>query len=164
MDKYDIHQNLIGSCFLPASLVLAYEEHLKGGVRIHFIKGEFLFREGDIPQGLYYLERGEIILTTQGGTEMEQYNKILKAGEIIGFNALLKSKNYSYSAIVNKDSTLIFIPNKNFKEILNNHENGLIEYNQSPFFSYIRLWLSKIIDSAIMRIFELDKKQLDTSF
>jgi len=141
MNKYDIHQNLIGSCFLPTSLVFACEEHLKGGVRIHFTKGEYLFRKGDIPQGLYYIERGEIKLSTQGGTAMDQINKILKAGEIIGFNDLLKLVNYSYSAIVNKDSTLIFIPNKDFKEILNINEKGLIECDQSPFFTFMKSWL-----------------------
>lgn len=99
-------------------LTLGLEYVKRGFKKLFYHKGEILIQEGKDPEGLYFLEEGQIKLYRYGRDGQEQIIKIAHAGDIIGFNTLLKDTSYHYSASIIEDATLTFIPKQDFLEHL----------------------------------------------
>jgi CRP/FNR family transcriptional regulator len=83
-----------------------------------FKKGEAIFREGARPAGVYCVNFGKIKLSKHGADGKEQIIRLLKAGDPIGYRALLGGENYSSSAIAIEESGVCFIPRELFIGIL----------------------------------------------
>ena len=77
-------------------------------------KGEIIFKEGSFASGVYCINSGKIKVSMLGDEGREQIVRLAKAGDIIGYKALLSSVRYSASAVAIDDSNVCFIPREAF--------------------------------------------------
>ncbi len=81
-------------------------------------KGELIFKEGSRPHGVYCVNFGKIKLSKKGDDGKEQIIRLVKAGDPLGYRALLSGDGYSSSAVAIEDSGVCFIPKELFLGIL----------------------------------------------
>jgi CRP-like cAMP-binding protein len=81
-------------------------------------KGEFIFKEGTRPHGIFCVNRGKIKLSKLGDDGKEQIIRLVKPGDPLGYRALLSGDLYSSSAIAIEDSGVCFVPKDLFMGIL----------------------------------------------
>ena len=81
-------------------------------------KGQVLFNEGAYPFGVYCINEGKIKLSHQGDDGKEQIIRLLKAGDVLGYRALLSGDRYSASAVALEDTQICFIPKELFVNML----------------------------------------------
>ena len=61
-------------------------------------KGEVLFRQGTVPQGLYVVMQGKVKKYHMNGKGKEQIIYVANPGELLGYHAILSSERYPDSA------------------------------------------------------------------
>lgn len=99
------HQNQI----ISAAEELPYEI-------VELEEGDVLFSEGEIPQGLYYVERGCLKMVTKrqqarGRTTTSEYvTKLVSPGEYFGYKALVRGSPHHGSARAVTSSTVWMYP------------------------------------------------------
>jgi len=81
-------------------------------------KGQVIFHEGAHPFGVYCINSGKIKLSHSGDDGREQIVRLVKAGDIMGYKALLSSERYTATAVALEDSSICFIPKDLFMSIL----------------------------------------------
>lgn len=81
-------------------------------------KGEYIFKEGTRPYGVFCVNRGKIKLSKLGDDGKEQIIRLVKPGDPLGYRALLSGDLYNSSAIAIEDSGVCFIPKELFLGIL----------------------------------------------
>lgn len=81
-------------------------------------KGEYIFKEGTRPHGVYCVNRGKIKLAKLGEDGKEHIIRLVKPGDPLGYRSLLSGDRYNASAIVLEDSGVCFIPRELFMGIL----------------------------------------------
>jgi CRP/FNR family transcriptional regulator, polysaccharide utilization system transcription regulator len=86
------------------------EKHLS---LAQFKKNEFLFKEGDKPNGLLMLVNGKVKIFKEGVGGREQIIRMVKPMGIIGFRALFAEENHIASAVTLEES-LICTANSGF--------------------------------------------------
>jgi CRP-like cAMP-binding protein len=109
---------------LTSVLAKAKPEHLEE-INIQKVcniykRGQTIFNEGSQPFGVYCISSGKIKLSHIGDDGKEQITRLLKAGDIIGYRALLSGDRYGGSAIALEDTHVCFIPKELFLSILKN--------------------------------------------
>lgn len=90
-------------------------------------KGETIFKEGTRPHGIFCVNYGKIKLSKMGDDGKEQITRLVKAGDPLGYRALLSGDTYSSSAIAIEDSGVCFIPKELFMSILQKDTNMSLE-------------------------------------
>lgn len=97
-----------------------------------------IFREGEYPNHLYFIESGKIksIKTNEDGKEL--ITSIYSAGEFFGYEALLENKDHPDSAEAMEDSYIISIPRDEFNE--------LVYTNREVAKKFIELLSNKVTD------------------
>lgn len=90
-------------------------------------KGEYIFKEGTMPHGVFCVNKGKIKLSKQGIDGKEQIIRLIKAGDPLGYRSLLSGDRYSASAIAIEDSGVCFIPKELFLGILNKDSSLTME-------------------------------------
>lgn len=103
-------------------------------------KGEHLFFEDNIPQGIYCINSGVVKLVKTNNDGKEQILRFAIAGDFLGYRALIADEPLVASAICLEDTNCCFIPQKIFMELLGentsiakdllkslSHELGLVE-------------------------------------
>lgn len=81
-------------------------------------KGEYIFKEGTRPYGVFCVNIGKIKLSKLGDDGKEQIIRLVKLGDPLGYRALLSGDLYNSSAIALEDSGVCFIPKELFLGIL----------------------------------------------
>ncbi|SEW12395.1 CRP/FNR family transcriptional regulator, anaerobic regulatory protein [Chitinophaga arvensicola] len=81
-------------------------------------KGQVIFHEGAYPFGVYCVNDGKIKLSHSGDDGREQIVRLIKAGDIMGYKALLSNERYTATAMALEDSSICFIPKDLFLSIL----------------------------------------------
>lgn len=81
-------------------------------------KGQVIFHEGAYPFGVYCINDGKIKLSHSGDDGREQIVRLIKAGDIMGYKALLSNERYTATATALEDSSICFIPKDLFLNIL----------------------------------------------
>ncbi len=82
----------------------------------NFSEGDFLFREGETPKGLYFVHSGCVKMISKRQKSRgrlpapEFINKIVGAGDFFGFKALVKNSTYNFSAKAVKPSVVYIYP------------------------------------------------------
>ena len=69
-------------------------------------KGDVLFSEGGIPRGVFFLHSGLIKIIKYGNEGKEQIIEIAKAGDLVGFRAMLSDKAYNVDAELLEDACI----------------------------------------------------------
>jgi CRP-like cAMP-binding protein len=77
-------------------------------------KGQRIFQEGAPSLGLHCVSQGKIKVTKTGGDGKEQIVRLVKGGDMLGFQALLTEAKYSTSAVALEDCVVCFIPRADF--------------------------------------------------
>jgi CRP-like cAMP-binding protein len=81
-------------------------------------KDEIIFREGTIPTGIFYIEKGRAKKYKIDNFEKEQIFYIAGAGELIGYHAVLSLEKYPDSAKALEDCSISFIPKEHFLDFI----------------------------------------------
>lgn len=84
-----------------------------------FKAGDYVFREGEKPKGIYRVKKGKVkkLAQTNFGTQHIFY--LCKEGEFLGYHAVLSEEMYPDSAIALVDSEIDFIPESDFIKAVN---------------------------------------------
>lgn len=83
-----------------------------------FKKGEYIFREGSEPKGLYCIHDGNVKITKSSEDGNEQIVRLAKNGHIIGYRALLCKDVYQASAVALEDTHVCFYNKDLYFEML----------------------------------------------
>ena len=81
-------------------------------------KGEYIFKEGFKPYGVFCVNIGKIKLVRTGDDGREQIIRLVKPGDPMGYRSLLSGEHYQASAIALKNCGVCFIPKELFLDIL----------------------------------------------
>ena len=82
-------------------------------------KNQVIFHEGTRPLGVFCINSGKVKIYKTGAEGKDQIIKILKSGDLMGYRAMLSEDQYPVSAETLEESSLCFIPKKDFIEVLN---------------------------------------------
>ena len=88
---------------------------------ILYKKGQTLYYEGTRPMGLFCINSGKVKVYKITSDGKEQILNLAKAGDFIGYRALISEEFYSASATVIEEGAICYIPKSDFLEILNNN-------------------------------------------
>jgi len=77
-------------------------------------KGDTIFREGTVPNGIYYIKSGKAKKYKIDKEGREQIIYVANSGELIGYHAVLADDRYTDSAATLEESVISFIPRENF--------------------------------------------------
>ncbi|GAA0562738.1 Crp/Fnr family transcriptional regulator [Chitinophaga japonensis] len=114
IDKWNFKsQSILNN--LPAA---EYEQLCAHMMEQEYKKGEILFREGTVPQGIFFIKRGKVKKYQVDRDGKEQIFYVANSGELIGYHAILTNERYPDSAAVLEDSTIACIPKEDFLEAL----------------------------------------------
>ena len=81
-------------------------------------KGQVLFHEGTRPLGIYCINAGKVKVYQIGTDGKEQILRISKAGDMLGYKALIADEFYPVAAETLEDCTICFISKQSFLETL----------------------------------------------
>lgn len=81
-------------------------------------KGEYIFKEGTRPHGVFCVNHGKIKLSKLGDDGKEQIIRLVKPGDPLGYKDLLSDDKYNASAVALEDSGVCFIPRELFLSII----------------------------------------------
>ena len=83
-----------------------------------FLKGETLFIEGTPVKGLIFIYAGKVKIYKKGPDGAEEILRIARKGDFLGYSKLVKDSRFGASAEVLEDTLIIFIPKKEFLDVL----------------------------------------------
>ena len=83
-------------------------------------KGEQIFREGAVPSGIFYIQKGKVKKYKLDRNGREQIIYVANTGELIGYHAILAEERYSDSATTIEECSIAFIPKEDFLDTLQN--------------------------------------------
>lgn len=86
-----------------------------------FKKGDYIFKEGETPKGLYCISTGKIKLVKRGSNGKEQIVRLSKSGDTLGYRSLIAQDTYAASAIALENCDVCFVPKDDFIDLLNNN-------------------------------------------
>jgi CRP-like cAMP-binding protein/ActR/RegA family two-component response regulator len=84
----------------------------------HFRKKDLVFREGDAPRWLYYLESGQVKIFKTSDDGRELIVQVANPGDYLGYLALLKNDRYPESAAALEESTIRLVPKEDFNTLI----------------------------------------------
>jgi CRP-like cAMP-binding protein len=93
----------------------------------NYKKGQYIFNENGLPQGLFCVNQGKIKLSKTGFDGKEQILRLAKTGDVLGYRALLSNERYHCSAIAVEDSSICIIDKSFFRQSVNSNHKLLFE-------------------------------------
>lgn len=75
-------------------------------------KGQSLFTQGNHPNGIFCISKGNIKLTSTGSDGKESIVRIVRAGDILGHRSLFTDEDYGKTAVAMEDTEVCFIDKK----------------------------------------------------
>lgn len=84
----------------------------------YFKKGEFLFKEGSIPQNVICIHEGHVKVYKMGSDGKEQVVYLCKSGDLIGWQQLFNDAPYSASSVALDQVMVSLIPRDKFIEVV----------------------------------------------
>jgi len=82
-----------------------------------FKRGQLLLHEGGRPHGVFCIKSGKVKVFKLGSQGREQITTVLKAGDLIGYRAMLSDSQYHVSVEALEDTVACHIPKESFLEI-----------------------------------------------
>jgi CRP-like cAMP-binding protein len=90
-------------------------------------KNEHLYRQFDPIKGIYYLVTGKIKVVQKDKDEKYRVLHTIKAPDMIGLSSILCDEFHTNSAYSVEESNILFIPKKDFMEVLNKNKQIAID-------------------------------------
>ncbi len=95
----------------------------KNRSKLFFKKGDVIFKEEEIPSGLYCLNAGKVKLVKDGKIEDEFIVGLTKPVDFLGFDNLMSNTPYNYTAIAIEEVSICVIKKENLFEVISNNPN-----------------------------------------
>lgn len=86
-------------------------------------KKENIYREGDYPRGMYYVNKGKVKIFKVHDYGKELIISLLTAGDFFGYTSLLEDKDYTENAQTMEDSEITFIAREEFFNLVYNNRD-----------------------------------------
>jgi len=115
----------------------------------NYKKGSNIFNQGAYPHGLFCIKEGKVKVYQNGDEGKEQIVRLAKAGDILGYRALLSGDSYSCSAESIDDAQVCYIPKQDFLNLLS---------SSGPLSMQIMKLLSEDLKKAEHKITDLAQK------
>ena len=158
--KIDIRKFDFASDKILSSLSVAEKTLFLGHTEpLSFKKGKLIFYEGGIPTGAFLVESGRAKIYKTGLDGKDQIFYVYKAGDLLGYHALLCDEQYEDSCEALEDCKISFISKSNFQVMIDkipdlnqlliqnmSHEFGVLVNTitvlaQKPLRERLALWL-----------------------
>lgn len=114
INKFDFQSNRILSSLSQKEQQLL-QEH---GDTLTFKRGKLIFYEGGIPTGVFLLQDGKAKIYKTGLDGKDQIFYVYKAGDLLGYHALLCDEHYEDSCEALEDCKILFIRQANFNALI----------------------------------------------
>jgi CRP/FNR family transcriptional regulator, cyclic AMP receptor protein len=105
--------------FIDEARALEAIKHLSENREVrHYKKKDIVFREGEYPRWLYFVESGKVKVfkTSEDGREL--IVKVAQQGDFLGFLALFKEDAYPESAAALEDCSIKLVPKQDFAALV----------------------------------------------
>lgn len=118
--KKEFSQNMEGlNLFLNEARGIKELENLSQNRSIiRYKKKDVLFHEGDTPQFLFFLVRGQVKTHKAHEEDKEYVTSLYKQGDFFGYVSLLQNSDYTQSAVALEDCEICKIPKNDFTALL----------------------------------------------
>lgn len=101
--------------FIDEARALEAIKHLSENREVrHFRKKDLIFREGENPRWLYFVESGKVKVYKTSDDGRELIVKMAQAGDFLGFLALFSENTYPESAAALEDCVIRLVPRQDF--------------------------------------------------
>ena len=77
-----------------------------------------LFRQGEIPAGLYILNQGELTLTMTSPSGEQVMQMLASAGSLLGLPGLISGEPYTLTAVARSGACLSFVSRDDFTSLM----------------------------------------------
>lgn len=105
--------------FIDEARALEAIKHLSDNREVrHYRKKDILFREGEHPRWLFFVEKGKIKLYKTSDDGRELIVKVAYPGDFLGFLALFNEDAYPESAAALEDCTIKLVPKSDFAALI----------------------------------------------
>lgn len=105
--------------FIDEARALEAIRHLSENREVrHFRKKDVIFREGEHPRWLYFVEKGMVKIYKTSDDGRELIVKIAQPGDFLGFLALFQDDAYPESAAAVEDCSIKLIPKSDFAALV----------------------------------------------
>lgn len=84
----------------------------------YYPKKNYLFKEGDDFDRIFFLHVGKIKISNGGGYNKEQAISFIKEGDSFGYRGLLSSKTYPVSSLTLTDCHVCYVPSETLFQII----------------------------------------------
>jgi CRP/FNR family transcriptional regulator, polysaccharide utilization system transcription regulator len=99
----------------PDELILLEQKR----TRVHYTRGEVIYKEGILPFGLLALSDGKVKISKNSQQGKELIVELKKPVDFIGITELINGKRYETSAVALEDSSVCIIDRDDFFKVLN---------------------------------------------
>jgi CRP-like cAMP-binding protein len=104
---------------LPTDVKLQFETSAR---TIEKKRGEFIYQQGDQPQGLYFIESGLVGLVLIGlNSGKEHLLRFFRTGQFFGHRALFSKEGYHGTTVALESTRLLLVPKEAVLSALNRH-------------------------------------------
>ena len=95
-----------------------YEKYISAKQILKFNKGGIIFEDGEVPNGVYFLNRGTAKLSKQGVYGKDQILRFMKEGDLIGYRSILCGEDFQAEAEAMTEVEATFLPADLFLQLL----------------------------------------------
>lgn len=120
-----------------------------------FHKNDVLFRENDLPAGLYCIQSGSVKIFKEEHSEQERILHLATVGEILGLHSIVNNHPYTNSAAAISETRTSFISAHDFMNLINSNNTYKLLVMKS---------LCSRIDSMEDHIVRISEKMSDERF
>ena len=95
-----------------------FEKYISAKQILKFNKGGIIFEDGEVPNGVYFLNKGTAKLSKQGVYGKDQILRFIKEGDLIGYRSLLCGEDFQAEAEAMTEVEATFLPADLFLQLL----------------------------------------------
>lgn len=95
-----------------------FDKYIDAKQILKFNKGGIIFEDGEVPNGVYFLNKGTAKLSKQGVYGKDQILRFIKEGDLIGYRSLLCGEDFQAKAEAMTDLEATFLPSDFFLYLL----------------------------------------------
>lgn len=107
--------------FMATATGQVFEQITKNHRVKQYALREYVFREGDAPIFLYFLNKGKVKTYKMNEDGKEYITGLYNSGDFFGYTALLEHDNYTDSAQVIDDAEVLLIPKDDFYHLMSSN-------------------------------------------
>lgn len=107
---------------------------LASGIELRYLPDEYIFRQGQKAEFVFYLQEGSLVLEGSAG-----FVTIDRKGVFIGIEEAIDEKKHLYSAMTSSYSQFLVFERKYFKQLIDEFDLAL------PYFEYKKAELNELL-------------------